>query len=282
MPDRQNIEFQGSPRVAAGRVQGGRDSQQDAVACFYDPAEDTRLLVLADGMGGDGAGEIASDGVVTVARRLWEQRLWLQLPGAVFLESLCQEAHEELLRRRLGLMGGEPHSTIVALLLRGDRASWVHVGDSRLYHFLGGHCVYRTRDHSLAELRVQRGEIRPEQAAQHVDQHKLLRGLGGSAAPEVEHGGTRLRVGQGFALCSDGVWEHLSTPELGRYAVREDQELALRDALSLAAERGGADGDNASLILVRASAAGRLRRYTAGLWARAILMPTALRRRSTT
>ena len=282
MPDHQNIEFQGSPRVAAGRLQGGRDSQQDAVACFYDPAEDTRLLVLADGMGGDGAGEVASDGVVAVARRLWEQRLWLQLPGAVFLESLCQEAHEELHRRRLGLAGGEPHSTIVALLLRGDLACWVHVGDSRLYHFLGAQCMYRTRDHSLAELRVQRGEIRPEQAARHADQHKLLRGLGGPSAPEVEHGGTRLRVGQGFALCSDGVWAQLSSAELGRYAAQEDQEQALRDALSLAAERGGEQGDNASLVLVRASAAGKLRRYTAALWARAIMMPATLRRRSTT
>lgn len=280
MPD-QHIEFQCLPRVAAGRVQGGRDSQQDAWTCLYDPAEDTRLLVVADGMGGDGAGELASDGVVSVARRLWRQRLWTQQPGAVFLETLCQEAHEELRRRRLGLAGGQPHSTIVALLLRGDRASWAHVGDSRLYHFRGTQCVYRTRDHSLAELRVQRGEIRPDQAARHVDQHKLLRGLGGEEAPEVDHGGARLRVGQSFALCSDGVWEHLSTAELGRLADREDQEQALREALARAVRRGGGEADNAALVLVRATAAGRLQRFAASLWAQATLMPSARRRRST-
>jgi PPM family protein phosphatase len=260
MPDK-HIEFQRLPRVVAGRARGGRESQQDALLCLHDPAEDVRLLVLADGMGGDGAGELASDGVIAMARRLWQQRLWSREPAAVFLETLCQEAHRELRRLRHGLSHGEPHSTIVALLLRGDRASWAHVGDSRLYHFIGRRCVDRTRDHSLAELRVQRGEIRPEQAAHHADQNKLLRGLGGDRAPQVEHGGAMLRIGQSFALCSDGVWASLSAAELGRFAARDDHEAALREALALAADRGGEDGDNLALILVRPLSVGRLRRY---------------------
>ena len=267
MPD-QRIELQHAQRMAAGRARGGRASQQDALVYLCDDARDARLLVLADGMGGDGAGELAAEGVIAAARRLWDLGTWRDQPGPVFLESLCQEAHEELRRRRLGLSQGEPHSTIVALLLRGGRACWVHVGDSRLYQCLGRRCIERTRDHSLAEWRVQRGELRPEEVASHADQHKLLRGLGGDSAPQVEHGGAMLRVGQSFALCSDGVWEHLSANELGRFAAREDLDQAVREALALVLERGGSSGDNAALILIRALPAGRLHRWLAGIWAR--------------
>ena len=256
--------------MASGRALGGRDSQQDALVCLVDASRDTRLLVLADGMGGDGAGELAAEGVIATARRMWDEGAWRDQPGAVFLENLCQEAHQELRRRRLGLSRGEPHSTIVALLLRAGRACWAHIGDSRLYQYYGNRCIDRTRDHSLAEWRVQRGELRPEEVAAHADQHKLLRGLGGDSAPEVEHGGAMLRVGQSFALCSDGVWEHLTADELGRFAVRDDLGQAVHEALSLVLERGGSSGDNAALILVHALPAGRLRRYMAGLWAQLV------------
>src|SRR6185437_1414695 len=140
---------------------------------------------------------------------------------------------------------------------------WAHVGDSRLYRFQGRHCLNRTEDHSLAQLKLQRGEIAPEQLASDPDQHKLLRGLGGPQPPEVEHGGAILRVGQTFVLCSDGVWEQLSTPELRRLSRRRDQASALREALQLATTRGGEQGDNAALILLRIAGKGWMRRYGA-------------------
>lgn len=255
----QTVDFRTLPQIAGGRVLGGRAEQQDALSCFHDPASDARLLVLADGMGGDGAGELASEGVIATAQRLWDQGLWREQGGSFFLETLCQEAHEELVRRREGLDGGEPHSTIVALLLRGNHASWAHVGDSRLYRFQGRHCLDRTIDHSLAQLKLSRGEIRPEQLATDPDQHKLLRGLGGPQPPAVEHGGATLRAGQTFALCSDGVWEQLSVHELRRLSRRRDLTAALHEALQLAAARGGEAGDNAALILVRTGGSGWLR-----------------------
>ena len=260
------IDFHATPRVAAGRAQGGRASQQDNVICLHDPDEDAYLLVLADGMGGDGAGELASEGVVQVARRLWEQCLWRELPGALFLENLCQEAHAELRRRGEGLLSGEPHSTVVALLLRGDRVSWAHVGDSRLYRFQGARCIGRTEDHSVAQLKLRKGELSEAELAADPDQHKLLRGLGGPQAPVVEHGFAALRPGQSFALCSDGVWEQLSTNELGRLARRRDQHAAVQEALALAVERGGANGDNVALIFARPGREGWMRRCRDRLW----------------
>lgn len=246
-----DVEIRMLPLVAAGRARGGRPTQQDDLVCLHDAAQDARLLVLADGMGGDGAGELAAAGVIAVARRLWQQGLWREQPGALFLETLCQDAHAELRRLGRGLAIGAPHSTVVALLIKADRAYWAHVGDSRLYRFQGRRCLDCTEDHSVGQLRVRRGELAADQLASDPDQHKLLRGLGGPQPPQVDHGGAMLRPGQTFALCSDGVWERLSTHELGQLTRRRDQRRALRDALAQAVERGGESGDNVSLILTR-------------------------------
>ena len=251
------IESSTGPRVAAARARGGRPTQQDELICLHDAGEDAHLLVLADGMGGDGAGELASAGVIHVARQLWQQGRWREQPGAVFLETLCQDAHAELRRRGQQLASGEPHSTVVALLIRGHRACWAHVGDSRLYRFQGERLLGCTEDHSVAQLKVRRGELVHEQLADDPDQHKLLRGLGGPQPPQVDHGCAALRAGQTFALCSDGVWERLSAPELGRFARRRDQSAAMHEALTLALQRGGEQGDNVALIFARAGGARR-------------------------
>ncbi|UGB46188.1 protein phosphatase 2C domain-containing protein [Frateuria edaphi] len=261
-------EAQAVPSVVAGRARGGRATQQDACICLHDPATDTRLLVLADGMGGDGAGELASAGVIEATRRLWQQGLWREQPGPLFLESLCQSAHAELRRRGEGLIGAEPHSTVVMLLIRGRRACWAHVGDSRLYRFQRGHFLGRTEDHSVVQLKVARGELEAEAMGEDIDQHMLLRGLGGPHPPQVEHGLAALRLGQSFALCSDGVWERLSTEELARLARRRNQREALHEALGQAVERGGEDGDNVSLIFARIGWMQWLRARSRGLWKR--------------
>ncbi|QNK00683.1 PP2C family protein-serine/threonine phosphatase [Dyella telluris] len=239
------------PGVAGGRARGGRDTQQDDLVCLHDPLTHTYLLVLADGMGGDGAGELASQGVIDSTRRLWAQGTWRDQPTSLFLESVCQAAHAELRLRQQQLANGSPHSTVVALLVKDQRIAWAHVGDSRLYRFDGHQLLGRTEDHSLAQLRYQRGEINEQDLATHDDQQFLLRGLGGPEGPVVEHGSGELRRGHAFVLCSDGAWTQLQDEELGRFVQRRDQQQALSEAIHLAVERGGPMGDNVSLIFVR-------------------------------
>lgn len=244
------FDIREAPGMVGGRAPGGRPSQQDDLICLHDARESTSLMVLADGMGGDGAGELASGGVIHAARELWEERIWREQPGALFLETLCQAAHDEI-RRRNVWVAAEPHSTIVALLLRDGQAYWAHVGDSRLYHFRRRRCLSVTRDHSLARLKLDRGEISEADLAHDPDQHVLLRGLGGSEPPEVEHGYAVVRSGDGFVLCSDGIWETLSRTELAGLLRASDLFDALHEGLALGAERGGATGDNLGLILTR-------------------------------
>lgn len=255
------VESHAIPRAAGGRAQGGRATQEDDLVCLHDPSSSTWLLVLADGMGGDGAGELASQGVIQATLRAWEQAAWRTLPGSLFLEALCQDAHAELQHRGEHLDNAAPHSTIVALLIRGSRVSWAHVGDSRLYRFRGTRLIGRTEDHSLGQLKLQRGELTEAELADHPDQHQLLRGLGGPQAPVVEHGFAELDGDYTFVLCSDGVWERLTTEELASFSQRRDQHEALQEALAMAVERGGQDGDNVALIFAHASSAGWMRRY---------------------
>ena len=249
------IEAPAGGAVAAGRVRGGRPSQQDDLVCLHDPGSGSWLLVLADGMGGEGAGELASAGVVAAAEQAWQRGGWRDLPGPVFLEQFCQDAHLELRRRGDALAGARPHATVVALLLRGRHAYWAHVGDSRLYRLERGRLAGRTEDHSLVQQRVRRGEVDPRHAASAPDQHQLLRGLGGARRPEVEHGFAPRRRRQQFALCSDGVWAYLSDDELADFAGRADPGSAVREALALVLCRGGDRGDNASLILAQVAPA---------------------------
>lgn len=251
-----SIEFHVLPSIAAGRARGGRDAQQDDLICFHDASTRTYLLVLADGMGGDGAGELASRGVIEVARRLWEQGAWRHQPTSLFLESLCQSAHAELHRRQQHLASGSPHSTIVAFLVKDQRIAWAHVGDSRLYRFQGRRLMTCTEDHSLAQLRHRLGEISAHELATHDDQQLLLRGLGGPDEPVVDHGSGQLRRSDAFVLCSDGAWTQLKEEELGRFVQRRDQHEALREAIHLAVERGGEKGDNVALIFARPSLGG--------------------------
>ncbi|MEW5836674.1 MAG: protein phosphatase 2C domain-containing protein [Pseudomonadota bacterium] len=251
--DIATIDASRGGNVGAGRARGGRPSQQDDLVCLHDPHSSAWLLVLADGMGGEGAGELAAAGVVAAASEIWSRGDWRDLPGAVFLEQLCQDAHLELLRRGQLLTDASPHATVVVLLLKDRHAFWAHVGDSRLYRIEHGRVVGCTEDHSVVQERIRRGELAPDQAGAAPDQHQLLRGLGGARRPEVEHGYAPRRRGQCFALCSDGVWAHLSGEELADFAGRADPSAAVREALALVLRRGGDQGDNAALILVRAS-----------------------------
>lgn len=268
------IEICVSSGAIAGRAQGGRPSQQDDFICLHDPISEVQLLVLADGLGGHGAGEIASQGVIETAQRLWKQETWRELPGSLFLESICQQAHTELRRRGETLAEGVPHSTIVALLLKGPLAYWAHVGDSRLYYFQGQTLLGQTRDHSVTQHKVDHGQLDASQSGGDADQYGLLRGLGGAQAPEVDHGSIPLRRDLAFVLCSDGIWAHLSASELGHFSRKSTHGSAAREALSVALKRGGEDADNATLIFAWPTSAagtrGRMSRWFSKLLGRVI------------
>lgn len=226
---------------------GGRAEQQDRVATFVVPGRHGgRVAVLADGMGGRQYGAEAAQTVVDTARREL-QGLADGNPRAC-LTGFCEAAHDAI--RALGRQyGANPASTCTALYLRRDEAYWIHVGDSRLYHFNRESQLFRTDDHNLGALMAgdDAGGARP---ARRRNDHHLYMCLGGHNELEPEYGAAAVAREDWFMLCSDGFWSQVRGSEAARRLTRSAARGANADALvRLAAERGGPGADNVSLVL---------------------------------
>jgi serine/threonine protein phosphatase PrpC len=213
---------------------GSRAEQQDRVEILTGP-DNARLLRLVDSLGGHPGAALAAESFMEPARDFLPLDKTLSDGPAAYLKQLCLRAHETISSLEpIGAKG--PHSTCVCLYIEGGMAAWAHVGDSRLYHFRNGKLLTRTRDDSLAERLVQSGELTKEEAAFHPSQSHLLASLGGLNQPDVHVDEAELKSGDGFVLCSDGVWANIRAREMAGGLLQDD----LQGAAGLAVQRGGA------------------------------------------
>lgn len=232
-------------------ARGGRDEQQDRWGVFHPPGQEGMLVVVADGMGGHRDGALAAQAVVdTAARLVQEQAALLSQEPHEALALLCQQA-----QTAVAGISSSAHTTLVALWLEDDQASWIHIGDSRLYLFRSGRRLLRTRDHSSAQMLVDLGEINEAEMATHPAQNRLYRSLGNNESPKPELGGEELVTGDLLVLCSDGVWGHINDSEFCLAAAASVNELdkAATGLVKRAVQRGGQRADNATLVIIRYS-----------------------------
>lgn len=248
---------------------GDRPEQQDRVALITSKRHPNALLaVVADGMGGRSGGRMASDQVITTAHHVFHEVAEGDAGGLrALLEQIATEAHTVI---RLTALSSEkePHSTIVALIVRKDYAIWAHAGDSRLYLFRGGRLVHRTSDQTYAaHLRSAGKADQAAHAARHM-KHVLISALGVSNKPIlVIDEASKLRVGDAFLLCSDGVWAYFEEPELGSLLHSLTPREASEHIVRIARERAQARGDNMALAIVKLEAPEPPKRLpTATLW----------------
>jgi len=235
---------------------GGRDEQQDRWR-VADLGAAGLLAVLADGMGGHRDGALAAEVVVETAIALTRHQLKsLQGQPQRLLSTLCEQVSAALSER-----SAAAHSTLVALWLYNGHAWWVHVGDSRCYCLRQGKRVMRTRDHSAVQMLVDLGEISEAEMAEHPEQNRLYRSLGGGQKPRPELGTAPMVRDDLFVLCSDGVWQYLNESELWVEAHRRGLSEAATALVERAVARGGADADNSTLILIRIQARSRRQRW---------------------
>lgn len=250
-------------RGAASEL-GARREQQDRWGLFPLPDQDGLLAILADGMGGHLDGALGAQIAVEEARKFAHDAALPSFSDPLSaLGRLCQIMHEAINRQ-----SENARSTVVIVWLQGDRAHWLNIGDSRLYHLREGQRVMRTRDHSAVQLLMDLGEIDESEMATHPAQNRLYRCLGGEEPPKPDSGQMIVQPGDLLALCSDGVWEHVPEAELWETAQANDPATAARLLTARAAQRGGAAADNATLILLRAGIAASERRAP---WLRGLL-----------
>jgi PPM family protein phosphatase len=248
------------PRFLCASAQGPRDEQQDAGICLSTPEHGTALLVVSDGLGGQGGGRIASQKVTDLARQLWEERQGILLDPAGELATFCQTAHDRI--NEEGIKHGlSPRTTIATLYLTPTQAHWVHSGDTRLYRFRAGQLLERTEDHSVLQILVKQGLVAEKDMGTHPDQGILLQSLGGQEYEPPTHGRADLLSEDGFLLCTDGFWERTKLEEMAELLTcsRSQASLLLELAVARAVKRNGPKGDNVT-VAVALPAEERIRR----------------------
>jgi serine/threonine protein phosphatase PrpC len=205
------------------------------------------LYVVADGMGGAQAGEVASALAVEEFRGglttqgTGEQRLSERVQAAN--RRIYETAHRRLEHEGMG-------TTLTAVYLDESNLAVAHVGDSRAYYFRDGELVRLTHDHSLVEELIRRGKLTPEQAAAHPQRSIITRALGIEPEVEVDTWTYPMRAGDVVLLCSDGLTSMIS--ELQIAAVLADQPDLERAGDRLIAEANEAGGrDNITVVLFR-------------------------------
>lgn len=225
---------------------GGRAEQQDRIEVLW--SDDACLAVLADGMGGHIRGAFAAQSVVDVARDLFAGAS--RSSGADLCKVIVETAHKLINTGGKGLEF--PGSTCVVLHLTPFRATWTSVGDSRLYRFREGRHLDRTVDHTDVDLARLDGRLTEEEARTHPGRNRLFGFLGGLQWPQINIQSADIVEGDGYLLCSDGLWEHTDTQELGAVFSAKKLSRTLCKLVSAARSRGGATCDNISVAAVRA------------------------------
>lgn len=192
---------------------GNREHNEDYAQGSLTETEQTGLFVLADGLGGHGRGEVASQSVVSSCFDYYSKHA----NEEDFLGSAIDFAQAELLRiQEKEKAQNEMKTTIVVLQVKEKNIRWGHVGDSRLYYFKKGKLKGRTIDHSIPQMLALAGEIKEKEIRRHPDRNKLLRVVGTDwenpqyeISEDVEKTG-----GEAFLLCSDGFWENITEKEM--------------------------------------------------------------------
>lgn len=200
------------------------------------------LWAVADGMGGHARGEWAS-GLVGDMLESLAPDADLERGVALVRDGLAA-VHVRLRHTDAGLCG----STVVALLIRGERFACLWAGDSRLYRLRGGRLELLTRDHSLVQELVEAGAIAPEAARTHPLANRITRAVGVGDRLELDGIQGGIAAGDRLLLSSDGLHGAVAEPAL-LGPLRLPEPAAAADGLMRAAFAAGAP-DNVSLVLV--------------------------------
>lgn len=215
------------------------------------------LFALADGVGGHDRGEVASRFAIETLQSGFGDFRVNESPSA-YLQRLVQTANLKIFEAGHGI--GNMCTTIVASLVRYDRVTVAHVGDSRCYLIRHGQTERLTQDHSLVAEQVRMGLLTEEEAATSERRHVLSRSLGTNMFVNVELNEHQLLPGDVLLLSSDGLHGSLSSHEMAvLVGQNHDLSQAAQELVALALEKDG--GDNTTVQLIRIKSVERMGMY---------------------
>jgi protein phosphatase len=234
-----------------------RTNNEDSVSLD----EDVALAVLADGMGGYNAGEVASHMATSFVRT--ELGRWLREAGSGAADIEVRRAMDICVdnanRAIFNAANANPQyagmgTTLVVAVFRDGRLLVGHVGDSRAYRLRSGKLQQITRDHSLLQEQIDAGLITPEQAAFSANKNLVTRAVGVEDTVLLETHVHEVQPGDLYLLCSDGLSDMVDDPGIAQLL---QMHASLPDAAAalIAAANDAGGKDNISLVLVRAAGA---------------------------
>lgn len=250
-PARSHMEFEFFSITDTGR---SRSNNEDAIAV----QEKTGLVVLADGMGGYNAGEVASGMATSIL--IADLGRWLSEAASSATDGevrrammLCVDNVNQAIysaanadARHAG-MG----TTLVTGIFRPSRLLLGHIGDSRAYRLRDGSMRQITRDHSLLQEQIDAGLISAEQAASAANKNLVTRAVGVEPEVQLELHGHDILAGDVYLFCSDGLTDMIDAVRIESLLKSAESLPAAATALLAAANEAGGR-DNISVILVRA------------------------------
>jgi len=251
------------PLSACGLAHPGRQRQEneDAFGNFID----ARLFVVADGMGGHNAGEVASAMAVDTIenffrsyhadpRQIWPYSVDRTLSLAANLlrvgikvanDKIRAGAAADRARARMG-------ATVVAMAVGEAQIAIAHAGDSRAYRFRDGDLKRLTRDHSIAEeMRAARPEMTDEELANFAHRNVVMRSLGSKDDIDPDVYVNKLHRGDVYLLCSDGLWSVVPDKKIAAI-FRSSPDIGAVCARLIEAANDAGGPDNITALLVRA------------------------------
>ena len=230
-----------------------RDINEDSFYITKDQFSDVQLFMLADGMGGCNAGDVASKLAISCSKSYIQNNIkdtpkdkesLIQLIGSSMEYANMIVYEKALENEELQGMG----TTLEICLIYNNRAYIAHIGDSRIYRIRKGIIRQLTQDHSYVETLVKEGSITKEEAQHHPKKNMLTKALGCNAfaVPDVMVRGFQKE--DILVMCSDGLTNMVATNEIFNFATR-NFSTAPRELIKLANQNGGMD--NVTVIAIK-------------------------------
>jgi protein phosphatase len=236
-------------RSYAGYTDPGlvRSVNQDSY--YLDPFE--RFFIVADGMGGHAGGQEASQ-IATLAIRTHLEENWdAKIPTEDLVQEAITAANEKILEDQMNNPERQDMgTTLVLVLFRDGQTFRAHIGDSRLYRFREETLEQITEDHTWVARAMKMGDLGEEDAKTHPWRHVLFQCLGRRDLRPVEVYPLETRPGDSLILCSDGLTEEVSDPEIEQHLrSHADCEEIVKNLVEAAKKAGGSD--NITVVMVR-------------------------------
>ncbi|MEF3074347.1 protein phosphatase 2C domain-containing protein [Methylobacter sp. Wu1] len=233
-------------------LSGDREVNQDCMAHIVNDAY--ALFIVADGLGGHLAGEMASHFFCQGMLRFAETYSWLMARDPAETISIWIANAINEMRRLFGQDGSveQAYTTCAILYLDKRFVLTAHCGDTRIYRMNPQRILWRTLDHSVPQQLMNQGDITEQEMAQHPYQNQLTRCINALRAHEAEIClYPAMEKGETFVLCSDGFWGKVKQHELLQLAQLDSGEAELSKLAQLAVLRGNGKSDNVTAQWIR-------------------------------